>query len=72
MIIKKIADYLGVPTTEITSAEREDKELVAFFREKDTSEDIVDSVARIQEMLRVFQAHEKLYYQMKARDEYVD
>ncbi len=72
VIIKKIADYLGVSTAEITSVEQEDKELVAFFREKNTSEDVVDSVAKIQEMLRVFQAHEKLYYQMKARDEYVD
>ena len=72
VIIKKIADYLGVSTTEITSVEQEDKELVALFREKNTSEDVVDSVAKIQEILRVFQAHEKLYYQMKARGEYVD
>ena len=72
VIIKKIADYLGISTTEITKVEQEDKELVAFFREKNTCEDIVDSVAKIEEMLKVFQAHEKLYYQMKARDEYVD
>lgn len=68
VIIKRIADYLGVPTTEITSVEQEEKELVALFRERGTSEDVVDSVAKIQEMLRVFRAHEKLYYQMKARD----
>ncbi|MBS4030254.1 MAG: helix-turn-helix transcriptional regulator [Clostridiales bacterium] len=72
VMIKKIADYLGVSTAEITSVEQEDKELVAFFREKNTSEDIVDSVVKIQKILRVFQAHEKLYYQMKARDEDVD
>ena len=74
VIIKKIADYLGVSTKEITSVDQEDKELVAFFREKNTSEDedVVESVAKIQEILRVFQAHEKLYYQMKAREEYVD
>ena len=68
VIIKKIADYLGVPTAEITDAEQENKELVAFFREREISEDIVSAVARIQEILRMFHAHEKLYYQMKARD----
>jgi len=68
VIIKKIADYLGVSTAEITDAEQDNKELVAFFRERETSEDIVNAVARIQEILRMFHAHEKLYYQMKARD----
>ncbi len=68
VIIKKIADYLGVSTAEITDAEQENKELVSFFRERGSSEDIISSVAMIQEILRVFHAHEKLYYQMKARD----
>ena len=68
VIIKKIADYLGVSTAEITDAEQDNKELAAFFRERETSEDIVSAVARIQEILRMFHAHEKLYYQMKARD----
>lgn len=72
VLIKKIADYFGVSTTEITSVEREEKELVMFFREKNTSEDIVNSVAKIEEILKVFHAHEKLYYQMKVRDENVD
>ena len=68
VIIKKIADYLGVSTAEITDAEQDNKELVAFFREREASEDIVSAVAMIQEILRMFHAHEKLYYQMKARD----
>ena len=68
VIIKKIADYFGVSTTEITDAEQENKELVAFFRERDANEDIVKSVAEIQEILRIFHAHEKLYCQMKERD----
>jgi len=68
VIIKKIADYLGVSTAEITASEQNNKELVAFFREREISEDIVSAVARIQEILRMFHAHEKLYYQMKARD----
>lgn len=72
VLIKKIADYLGVSTAEITSAEQEGKELVTFFREKNAGAEIVKFVARIQKILRVFHAHEKLYYQMKARDGYAD
>lgn len=72
ILIKNVADYFGVSTSEITSVEREDKELVTFFREKNTSEDLVNSVAKIEEILRVFNAHEKLYHQMRSRDEYVD
>lgn len=72
VIIKKIADYLGVSVYDITSAEEEKKELVTFFREKDLSEDIVGSVSIIEEILNVFHAHEKLYNQMRDRDVYVD
>ncbi|MDD2495811.1 MAG: helix-turn-helix transcriptional regulator [Tissierellia bacterium] len=72
VLIKEIADYFGIPTSDITNVEQENKELVTFFREKSTSEDIVSNVAKIEKILRVFNAHEKLYFQMKARDEYVD
>lgn len=72
VMIKKIADYLGVPTSAITSAEEEKKELVTLFREKSMGEDVINSVAKIEEILKVFHAHEKLYYQMKARDDLVD
>lgn len=72
VLIKKIADYFGIPTAEITNAEQEDKEMTTFFREKSAGEDVVNSVAKIEEILRVFHAHEKLYYQMRVRNEYVD
>lgn len=72
VMIKKISEYLGVSTKEITNAENEERKLVAFFREKDTGEDIVNSVAKIEEILRVFHAHEKLYYQTKERKANVD
>ena len=68
VMIKKIADFLGVPTSDITRVEEEKKELVALFREKSNSPGAVASVAKVEEILRVFDAHEKLYYQMKARD----
>ena len=72
VIIKKIADHLGVPTNEITRAEQEQKELVTFFREKNTCDDVVGSVTKIEEILRVFNAHEKLYNQTRENDAYVD
>ncbi|NLP35805.1 MAG: helix-turn-helix transcriptional regulator [Clostridiales bacterium] len=72
VMIKKIANYLGVPTSEITSAEEEKKELITFFREKSASRNVVDCVARIEEILKTFNAHEKLYFQMRMRDGYVD
>lgn len=72
VIIKKIADYLGVATSEITKAEQEHKELFTFFREKNASDDVVGSVRKIEEILRVFHAHEKLYHQTRERDAYVD
>jgi transcriptional regulator with XRE-family HTH domain len=70
--IKKIADFLGVPTSAITSAEEERKELVTLFREKSTVENIVPLVSKVEEILKVFHAHEKLYYQMKECDSIED
>lgn len=66
--IKKIADFLGVPTSAITSAQEEKKELVALFREKSDKPEVIEAVAKIAEILKVFHAHEKLYYQMRVRD----
>lgn len=66
--IKKIADFLGIQTTDITSAQEEQKKLVALFREKSDKPEFIESVAKIEEILKVFHAHEKLYYQMKVRD----
>lgn len=66
--IKKIADFLGISTAKITSAQEEEKELIALFREKSDSAEAVESVAKLAEILKVFHAHERLYYQMKVRD----
>lgn len=72
VMIKKIAYYLGVSTSDITSAEDVKKELVTLFREKGSREDVIDSVSKIEEILKVFNAHEKLYYQMRGSDSIVD
>ena len=72
IIIKKIADHLGVSVKEITKVEQEQKELKTFFREKEQSQELVDSVAKIEKILRVFNAHEKLYHQKRERSIYAD
>ena len=72
VMIKKIADFLGVQTSDITQVEDEKKELVVLFREKTDAAEAVSSVTKIEEILRVFHAHEKLYYQMKVRDGVAD
>lgn len=72
VLIKKIAVYLGVNPSEITSVEQFDKELVTFFRDENFAQDIKENVSKIENILRVFNAHEKLYYQMKACDENED
>jgi len=65
VMIKKIAEYLGVSTLEITSAEEEKKELVVLFREKSDTQEVLPLISKIEEILKVSHAHEKLYYQMK-------
>lgn len=68
VMIKKIADRFGVSTGEITQAEQEKKELVQFFIDQGISEEIVGSVAKIEVILKVFHAHEKLYHQTRERN----
>jgi transcriptional regulator with XRE-family HTH domain len=72
LLIKKIADYMGIPIREITSVEQENRELVTYFREKDSFSDVLDSVAKVQEILHCFHAHEKLYNKIREREESVD
>lgn len=62
--IKQIAEILGVSTQSITNLEKE-KRLVDLFKENNGSTEIIQSISRIKEILKCFNAHEKLYYQMK-------
>ena len=68
VMIKRIAEIFGVPTKAITSAEEEKKGLVAMFRDKNHGDDTLAYVSKIEEILQVFHAHEKLYFQMKERN----
>lgn len=72
IMIKDIAKILGVTTNEITSAEEEKKGLTTLFREKNKSLEAVELVSKIEEILKVFHVHEKLYYQMRVRDGFED
>ena len=67
VVIKKISEYLGVSISEILKEENDQKELVTLFREKSLSENNISSVRKIEEILRVFKAHEKLYHQTRGR-----
>ncbi|WP_069651046.1 helix-turn-helix domain-containing protein [Caloranaerobacter ferrireducens] len=68
VVIKKIAEYFNIPTSEITKVTEEKKDLVSLFREKSDKTKAVKAVEKIEEILKVFSAHEKLYYQMKKGD----
>ena len=70
--IKVIAEHFGLPTREITSALDEHKELVTYFREKHVSEEMLKSVASIEDILKTFNAHQKLYFQMKVSHDHDD
>ena len=72
VMIKDIAKILGVSTYDITSIEEEKKALTALFREKSNSVEVAESVSKIEEILKVFHSHEKLYYQMRMRDSLED
>ena len=68
VMIKKIAEYLAVPTSTITQAEEEKKGLTVLFREKSDAPEAISAVEKIEEILRIFHSHAKLYYQMKVRE----
>ena len=67
-MIQKVADYLSVPVSSITSA-NEDIDLKLYFRGVENAGDINASVAKIVDILKTFLAHEKLYYRMKVKND---
>lgn len=67
-LIKQIAEYFAITTNEITNVTKKEKGLVALFREKTDTEDAIAAIGKIEEILNVYNAHEKLYHQMKDKD----
>lgn len=67
-MLKSLADYFGITPDEITSSEEDSVDLKLYFRDKKNSYNVDESVEKIMEILRVFRAHEKLYYRMKEKN----
>lgn len=63
-MIQKVADYLAVPASNITSA-NENIDLKLYFRDIENADDVTASVEKIVDIIKTFHAHEKLYYRMK-------
>lgn len=66
-MIVRIADHFGVSTKVITNVS-EEKPLTVRFRESHNDEEALKEVEKIEEILKVFYYHGKLYDQMKERD----
>lgn len=67
-MLKKIADYLGILVSDITSA-NEEKDIRVYFRDVENGENIEESVEKIYNILKTFHAHEKLYLRMKEKQD---
>ncbi len=70
ILLKQIADCMHVSVDQITKAAEEAKGFTALFREKSDSLDVIAAVEKIEKILKVFNAHEKLYEQMKEQVSY--
>lgn len=67
--LDKIAKYLGVDIREITKVNEEKQTLKYLFREKTETIACDEAIDKIETILKYFNAHEKLYYQMKEKME---
>jgi len=68
--IEKITDYLGVPYTDITGVEEtEEPSLTAMCRNQGCSEDMLKVFQRVERILGVFSAQERLFYRVREREE---
>lgn len=63
-MLQRIAEYLAVSVSEITAADTEQGWSV-LFRQADDLDIARESVEKIEEIIKTFHAHEKLYYRMR-------
>lgn len=64
--IDKIAAYLDIPYTRITDIDEvQDLSLAALCRNEGCSDPVVQAFSRIEEILGVFSAQERLYYRRR-------
>lgn len=68
--IEKIADYLGIPYTDITGVdEAEEPSLTAMCRNQGCSDDMLKVSQRAERILGVFSAQERLFYRIREGEE---
>ena len=60
----RLASKLGVDPNQITSSLREEKGLVVQFRELSNAEVSAEKMAKVEEILRVFFAHKRVWKRM--------
>lgn len=65
-MLVKVADFLAVPISDITSAD-EEVDLQILFRDFEISDNVNTSVGKIVDIIKTFHAHEKLYKRMKVK-----
>ena len=71
--IEKIAANLGVPYTQITDIdEQRELSLAALCRNEGCADPVVEAFGRIEEILGVFSAQERLYYRRREGREEVN
>ena len=66
-LIKQIADYFCISVDEITKVTEEEKGFTAMFREKTDNMEATEAVKKIEEMINMFLAHERLYHRQKEK-----
>ena len=67
--IEDVSKILGVNIKEITNVSQEKATLKHLFSENINEVVSNDSIEKIDEILKYFNAHEKLYFQMKEKNE---
>ena len=68
--IEKIADYLGIPYTDITGVdEAAEPSLTAMCRNQGCSQDMLKVFQRAERILGVFSAQERLFYRVREGEE---
>ena len=67
--IEDVSKILGVNIKEITNVSQEKATLKHLFRENINEVVSNDAIEKIDEILKYFNAHEKLYFQMKEKNE---
>jgi transcriptional regulator with XRE-family HTH domain len=70
--IQAIAEYLGIPYSDITDiGERADLSLLALCRKENCSTNAIEVFTRVEEILGVFSAQERIYYRVQEGQEEV-